>query len=408
MADTMATDSGPVRALSMQEAVALAEAGDAQAQYALSSTLHARGLHEHSLHWLRLAAARLPEAQLTLATLLMDGRHCPRDLPAARALLGPLAAHSAAACLLLAELDGYAALGGTDRASALRHLLAAAQRADGSAWRQLGLLAASHRRWELAPALLAAAARCGDAIAQHVLQAPHGAWDPAAPMPLPDPALLVQALPDLAADLPLPPAQELHATPLVRRFAGVIPRPVAEALVRMAEPLVQRSQVVDATSGQSRVDSTRTSSHAVLGARHHDHVLEAIAACMGRVSGLPAANGEYPQVMRYRTGEEFVPHVDYFNESGAGSRQSLADGGQRVQTVLLYLSDDYSGGATVFPELGLEVRGRPGELLHFHNVDAAGIGHRDSLHAGLPVTGGEKWLLSQWLRAGAYRPRVAW
>ena len=44
--------------ISFQDAAALAKAGDAEAQYALSSVLNQRRQFDESLHWLRLAAAQ--------------------------------------------------------------------------------------------------------------------------------------------------------------------------------------------------------------------------------------------------------------------------------------------------------------------------------------------------------------
>jgi prolyl 4-hydroxylase len=152
----------------------------------------------------------------------------------------------------------------------------------------------------------------------------------------------------------------------------------------------------------------RNSSHLTLGPRQHDHVVEALERCITKVAGVPELNGEFLQILRYRPGEEFRPHVDYFNERGGGAHRSLADGGQRAQTVLMYLNDAYSGGSTCFPGLQLEIKGRRGDMLQFHNLDADGQGHKDSLHAGMPVTAGEKWLLSQWIRSASYRPRLSW
>src|SRR5882672_12632458 len=104
------------QSISSQELIALARSGKADAQYALSSALYQRGQFDESLHWLRLAAAqKLIPAQMTLATLLMDGRHCPRDRQQAGDLLEPLAATQIQANLLLSELHGYAALGRVDR-----------------------------------------------------------------------------------------------------------------------------------------------------------------------------------------------------------------------------------------------------------------------------------------------------
>ena len=64
----------------------------------------------------------------------------------------------------------------------------------------------------------------------------------------------------------------------------------------------------------------------------------------------------------------------------------------------MYLNDDYEGGETEFPAIGLRYRGRRGDALLFANVDIVGNPDRRSIHAGLPPTRGEKWLLSQWIR----------
>jgi len=418
--------------ISIDEAVTRAKSGDAEAQYALSSVLHRRGEWGESMHWLRRAAAQgLIPAQLTLATFLMDGRRCPRDLQQAMTLLQPLAATETQANLLLGELHGFAALGVGDRETGLRYLCAAARRGDAGALRQLAMLGVCHERWDLVRPLLEAAARRGDAAAADALRGAHaegigadgiggGAQGIGAgrvggaeaigesPSPAIDWPSVERALPVLAADLPLPAALILSQAPLIRRLPGLIPPLVLDMIVHVAAPRVQRSQIVDARTGEVRADPMRNSSHVTLGPREHDHVLEALERCIASVCDTSALNGEFLQILRYRVGEEFKPHVDYFNEGGAGTVRSLADGGQRAQTALLYLNDGYRGGGTCFPRLDLTVEPRRGDLLHFHNVNADGRGHRDSLHAGMPVTAGEKWLLSQWIRSEPYPPRVRW
>jgi prolyl 4-hydroxylase len=434
--------------ISFQEAAALAKSGNPDAQYALSSVLHQRGQFDESLRWLRLAAAqKMIPAQITLAITLLDGRQCPRDRQQANDLLQPLAATQIQANLLLSELHGFAALELCDRETGLRYLVAAARMGDAGALRQLALLSVCHQRLEMVRPLLDAAARGGDGAAAYALACCYAegiGGSEEAPLAVTisrgeaarsqylarrldqtlrkqsfgafavPPTLTIdwesveQALPQLASDLPLPAAESLHEAPLIRRLPGVIHPLVLDALINLAAPLVQRSQIVDARTGEVRADPARNSSHVTLGPRQHDHVLETVELCLSRVSGMPALNAEFLQILRYRQGEEFRPHVDYFNESGASAYRSLADGGQRAQTVLTYLNDDYSGGSTLFPQLKLNIKGRRGDMLHFHNLGADGLGHRDSLHAGMPVTDGEKWLLSQWIRSERYPARVAW
>lgn len=396
------------QSISFKEASALAKSGDPDAQYALSSVLHQRGQFDESLHWLRLAAAqKLVPAQMALAGILIDGRLCKRDRQQAVDLLEPLAATQIRANVLLSELHCFAAPAVADRETGLRYLLAAARMGDSGSLRQLALLGACHRRFDLIRALLDAAARRGDAAAAYALRSRHLAEAPAGtPAPDIDWPSLEHALPQLAADITLPAAETLHEAPLIRRLPAVLHPLVLEAVINLAAPLVQRSQIVDARSGEIRADPMRTSSHITLGPREHDHVLEAIERCLSCISGLPALNFEFLQILRYRPGEEFRPHVDYFNESGAGAYQSLADGGQRAQTLLLYLNDDYTGGSTSFPRLRLDIKAAPGDVLHFHNLGADGVGHKDTLHAGLPVLTGEKWLLSQWIRSESYPGRL--
>ncbi len=397
------------QSISVQEVVAHAQAGDVNAQYALSSALHQAGQLGESLYWLRLAAShKLIPAQLTLAAFLMDGQACPRDLQQAIDLLRPLAPTQIQANLLLAELHGFAALQVGDRETGLRYLVAAARMGDAGAMRQLALLGACHQRWELLRPLLDAAARGGDPVAARALARCHAEGIGGASGRDIDWPRVETALPQLAGDIPLPIAEILHESPRIRRLPGVIHPLVLDAVIAMAAPLVRRSQIVDARTGEVRADPMRTSSHVTLGPRQHDHVLEAIELCIGRVSGLSPLNGEFVQILRYRIGEEFKPHVDYFNESGDAAYRSLADGGQRAHTVLLYLNEDYAGGATSFPKLNLVIKGRRGDMLYFHNLAADGFGHRDSLHAGMPVTHGEKWLLSKWIRSENYPPRLAW
>ena len=72
--------------------------------------------------------------------------------------------------------------------------------------------------------------------------------------------------------------------------------------------------------------------------------------------------------------------------------------GQRVATFLVYLSDDYDGGETEFTDAGFKFKARKGDALMFLNVDAGGAPDPMSMHAGLPTTRSEKWVLSIWLR----------
>lgn len=71
---------------------------------------------------------------------------------------------------------------------------------------------------------------------------------------------------------------------------------------------------------------------------HASHTLTAAATVSG------PENAESLQVLRYETGQKYDAHFDYFHD-----RNNLKLGGQRVATVLMYLTDVSKGGETVFP-----------------------------------------------------------
>jgi len=62
-----------------------------------------------------------------------------------------------------------------------------------------------------------------------------------------------------------------------------------------------------------------------------------------------------------------------------------------------------AGGATAFPKAGVTVQPKSGRAVVFDNLREDGSPEPDSLHAGLPVERGEKWLATLWIRQGQYR-----
>ena len=103
-------------------------------------------------------------------------------------------------------------------------------------------------------------------------------------------------------------------------------------------------------------------------------------------------------MLHYAPGQEFKPHFDFLDPDIPSDADEIARRGQRNMTLLVYLNDDYTGGETEFPVLGLRYKGRKGDALLFRNLDSAGAPDRRMLHAGLTPVTGEKWLLSQWTR----------
>lgn len=132
---------------------------------------------------------------------------------------------------------------------------------------------------------------------------------------------------------------------------------------------------------------TRTSSSAFLEVDTRDGVVGRLRDSVATLLGVDAASLETLQCARYLPGEEFRPHFD----AGRGVA--------RVRTAIVYLNDDFSGGTTSFPELGLEIRPQRGRCIVFDNLDGEGRTIPQSLHAGTPVRTGVKYVCNVWLQA---------
>ena len=100
---------------------------------------------------------------------------------------------------------------------------------------------------------------------------------------------------------------------------------------------------------------------------------------------------EITKLLHYTADQQFALHSDFLPTNTPELRQEIDRRGQRVITLLVYLNDDYEGGATEFPRIGLRFRGKRGDALIFRNIDAAGSpeGHgfdflwrSDGTHAG--------------------------
>jgi prolyl 4-hydroxylase len=167
-------------------------------------------------------------------------------------------------------------------------------------------------------------------------------------------------------------------------------------LARKAGPALRPSMIRDPVTGQGRRDPMRTSSGMYFDPSIEDLVVRAINLRLARISGTPVACGEMLHILRYAPGEEYRTHIDA--RPGAPN--------QRLKTALIYLNDDYTGGETSFPNLGLTVRGRAGDCLVFRNADAEDRPDERMRHAGLPVTSGAKWLASRWIRRRPFDPAV--
>ena len=187
--------------------------------------------------------------------------------------------------------------------------------------------------------------------------------------------------------------------PRVIVFGNLLSHDECDALIELAQPKLTRSLTVDNKTGGDEMNAARTSD-GMFFARAENPVVERVEKRLSELLRWPLENGEGLQVLRYRHGAEYVPHYDYFDPAQPGTPKILTRGGQRVATIVMYLRTPERGGATIFPDIGLEVAPIKGSAVFF-TYDRP---HPDTktLHGGMPVTLGEKYVATKWMRAGRF------
>ena len=221
---------------------------------------------------------------------------------------------------------------------------------------------------------------------------------PPEPQPMPDIDTSANVIhtPDRAVDVLL----TLKA-PRIVLLGNVLSGDECDELIRYGEQRLQRSPVVSDTDGATQVHAHRTSRGAML-QRGETELVARIEARLAALTQWPVENGEGMQLLRYEKGNEYRPHFDWFDPALPGPRRHLERGGQRVGTVVMYLSDVEQGGGTSFPNVGLQVQPKKGSAVFFANTDVYRVPEQNSLHAGEPVEKGVKFIATKWLRERMY------
>lgn len=119
--------------------------------------------------------------------------------------------------------------------------------------------------------------------------------------------------------------------------------------------------------------------------------------------GLESAFGEALQGQRYLPGQQFQPHNDWFYTTEKYWQLEKARGGQRSWTAMAYLNDVEEGGATMFTEIGIQIEPKPGVLLLWNNALPDGRPNEGTMHAGMPVVKGVKYVITKWYRTRQWR-----
>lgn len=178
---------------------------------------------------------------------------------------------------------------------------------------------------------------------------------------------------------------------------GFISDKEGKYILDMAKPIFRESKLVSGFS-----DSVRKSQTAWLD--KNDHVIGTVIKRVCDITNIPFENAEKMQVVKYEPNGFYIDHFDASCDDRKECVEFEKNGGQRVLTMIIYLNDDFTGGTTRFKHLQTEFQPVKNNGLLFYSLQKDGDKcHPLSLHSGMPVKTGEKYIANIWLRERPYK-----
>ncbi|WOE74323.1 prolyl hydroxylase family protein [Alterisphingorhabdus coralli] len=213
---------------------------------------------------------------------------------------------------------------------------------------------------------------------------------------------MTKTQPELIVGVNQGDAAALAANPAVQK----VPNPKLELFIYKnfldAESCAHLIKLIDIDRRPSTIadpngdDYFRTSETCDL--NHDDPVVAALDKQLSELSGIEQKYGETLQGQRYEVGQEFKAHTDYFEPQGQDYDRYCSVAGQRTWTFTVYLNDVDAGGATRFKAIKKTVQPETGKLLGWNNRRPDGSVNPSTIHHGMKVRKGLKYIITKWYR----------
>ncbi|KAI8272397.1 hypothetical protein K4K60_012859 [Colletotrichum sp. SAR11_57] len=213
------------------------------------------------------------------------------------------------------------------------------------------------------------------------------------------------------------PPYKMHIvskSPLVIYIPDFVTPAERKHLLELGSETFTHSGVIDAAGGKT-THQVRTSQSTAL---WRDDVVRCIEdrAIAFQGYSMPKSHIEPLQLVKYGQGQRYHFHTDWFTDP---KHTTAYQGGNRISSFFGYVSVvNVTGGGTNFPMLdaphderwcefidcdepwenGVTFRPVEGNFVYWENLLWDGTGDQRNLHAGLPVTSGQKVGMNIWTR----------
>jgi prolyl 4-hydroxylase len=166
-----------------------------------------------------------------------------------------------------------------------------------------------------------------------------------------------------------------------------------DGLIKLSNSILRPSQITRPSPDKD----FRTSQSADIGTLKDPLVIEIdnrICKCLG----IEKSKSEGTQIQRYDPTQQFKHHTDYFKKESGEYEDHAKHRGNRTWTFMVYLSDVEEGGGTNFKKIDYTIIPKAGNAVVWNNYHPDGKVNPNTLHAGLPIVKGQKYVITKWFR----------
>jgi len=388
--------------ISKEELISLAEGGHPTAQYSMAKMKEFEGEHKESLTWMRKAAeADFIPAQFEMGMWHLLGHIVEFDHSKAAGLIQKSAdAGYSNALRLLSTLHGIGFAFEKNWHKMVDCLIKASDMEDPYAMRQIGFLLRQSKDLKTqGEQLIKRSASLSEYVACQLLGKEQGTvtaeeipagWDqwPA----IRDYLLGLDKTGDYSA-------KEISGDPHILKFEKALSAEECLYLRESARPSMTRDvQLLGGNPNDPSYTKLQNNSVMVMFPIVQDIVTILLSRRLAHLAEAEPEFAELLVVQHYAPGQEFKTHTDYMDPELPQHAFSIQQSGQRVKSVFVYLNQGYEGGETHFTKTGLKIKGAEGDVIVLDNMGEIGLPNEMSEHAALPVSSGEKWLATLWIR----------
>jgi prolyl 4-hydroxylase len=187
----------------------------------------------------------------------------------------------------------------------------------------------------------------------------------------------------------------LYMKPRIAIYHDVMTESEISKLKELATPKLHRSGVFAKNTSGNVPRDYRTSQSGWINDSEHP-LIDRLSQRTKALTNLTLDTVEEFQVLNYGIGGHYEPHYDFARPHEVTFEEYR---GNRIATVIFYMSNVHAGGRTVFNKIGVGSMPEKGSCLVWFNLLQNGDGDYDTMHAGCPVLSGNKWVVNKWFHA---------